>query len=157
MERPKIETEHSGPTKVQEPEAEPEPEPNPKDSGQVANGQGNEAGPVKGSESDSQVQTEQSVLRMTPSVTLKKSVRWNPNLVTESTYQASPQASRSYLYYSPSFSVRGKYDSSECLCTFWLCICMIFMRFVEIMGQRGDAAQTSMILFGMWLEDGERG
>ena len=112
MEQSKSEIEQNEQSKVQE----HGPKSDPKESGHVTIGD-EKAGigaEASGSEpvSDSQAQTDQAMERTASSGSTKKSVRWSPDLVTESTFEPSPQASHPYAYSSPmsqsSFSVKGK-------------------------------------------------
>ncbi|KAI4328151.1 hypothetical protein L6164_020532 [Bauhinia variegata] len=112
MEHPKPESEPNGETKVREPEQKSDP----KDSGRLANGDANAGSVVKGSGSEPEPETKslsqlnQSIERLASPGSIKKSVHWSPELVTESTFVSSPQGDEPRYSFSPasssSFSVR---------------------------------------------------
>ncbi|XP_028769362.1 GLABRA2 expression modulator [Neltuma alba] len=94
MEHTKTESDHPGQTKVPEPESKSDP----KDSAPGANGDGNAGIAVNaahsGSESDS-VGPAGTVKRTVSTGSIRKSVHWNPDLVSETTFVASPERFRS--------------------------------------------------------------
>ena len=90
----------------------------PKDPAQAPNGDAKNAEEVaekvpeseSGSGSESRPSPEKSVERTASSGSIKKSVRWSPELVTESTFVSTPRESRFNPYFSSSssFSVMGE-------------------------------------------------
>lgn len=125
MEEPKpSETEK----KPQDPVEDPNLNPDPKESGKAVNGDGERGGVAVGSESEADQSTSRS-----PSGS-KKSVRWSPELVSESTYNStSSDGSNPYVTSSPansssaasssSFSLKGAYLRVEYVFSI-ICVCI---------------------------------
>ncbi|CAL0314103.1 unnamed protein product [Lupinus luteus] len=86
---------------MEQPPPEPERKPNPKDSSHAPNG---EAVEKVSHGSESQSSPEISTERTASPRTAKKSVRWSPDLVTESTFDSTPKESQSNPYFYYSFS-----------------------------------------------------
>jgi len=117
MEQPKTEKEQA----IRAPGQDPDLKLDPKEAGHATNGDGKWTSLVIGSESQSesqsegqtqaQTQTEPSTTRMA-SLGSRKSVRWSPELVTESPAMSYPSGSSPYVSSSPvpssSFSFKGK-------------------------------------------------
>ncbi|KAE9596986.1 hypothetical protein Lal_00007845 [Lupinus albus] len=91
---------------------EPERKANPKDSSHVSNG---EAVEKVSHGSESQPSPEITTERTASPRTAKKSVRWSPDLVTESTFESTPKESQSnpYFYYSFSSSASSSSVSEK--------------------------------------------
>ncbi|PON84779.1 GRAM domain containing protein [Trema orientale] len=95
--------------KPQNPGQDPHPNPDPKDLGKAPNGDGSWASVAIGSESQSQAPTENAAAADPSTIRSptgsKKSVRWSPELVSESTYSNSaatfPDGSNPYVASSP--------------------------------------------------------
>ncbi|OIV93045.1 hypothetical protein TanjilG_20707 [Lupinus angustifolius] len=97
---------------MEQPTPEPERKPNPKDSSHAPNG---EAVKKVSPGSESQPSPEISTERTASPRTAKKSVRWSPDLVTESTFESTPKESQSnpYFYYSFSSSASSSSVSEK--------------------------------------------
>lgn len=100
---------------------DPDPKSDPIEAGHAANGDGKWTSLVIGSESQNESQSEEHTQAQTqtePSTTpiaspgSRKSVRWSPELVTESPAMSYPSGSSPYVSSSPvpssSFSLKGK-------------------------------------------------
>ena len=100
----------------QNPVQDPHPNPDTKDSAQAPNGDGSWTSLAVGSEPKSAVPSENqaadSSTNRSPTGS-KKSVRWSPELVSESTYTSSagtsPDGSNPYVASSSSFSFKGTF------------------------------------------------
>lgn len=146
MEDPKPDPGHNDQTKLHQPEHKSDP----KDTAHAAaNGDGIAAVAVKASpagsesepESKPQDSTGPSVQRTASTGSVRKSVHWNPNLVSESTFVSSPEQFRSNSFSSTSINVRGQYAiymNVYAQLRLYLCMCVCgFLSFVELMGQTG--------------------
>ncbi|GLT73511.1 hypothetical protein SLA2020_453640 [Shorea laevis] len=115
MEQPKPETEKA----TRAPGMDPDPKSDPIEAGHAANGDGKWTSLVIGSESQNESQSEEHTQAQTqtePSTTpiaspgSRKSVRWSPELVTESPAMSYPSGSSPYVSSSPvpssSFSLK---------------------------------------------------